>query len=146
MLSWLGKKLVTHNMERLNAGDPKPTLRMEHDGVTLHFPGDSTWSGAWRGKREVRPWLERFARVGVQIFADEVIVKGWPWHQTICVRGRTQLDAPSGERVYENRYVIWGRLTWGRMQEYEVYEDTQKPKALDDWLAAQEPPAVPASA
>jgi ketosteroid isomerase-like protein len=146
MLSWLGKKLVTYNMERLNAGDPKPTLRMEHEGVTLHFPGDSTWSGVWRGKREVRPWLERFARVGVQIFADEVIVKGWPWHQTICVRGRTQLDGPSGERVYENRYVIWGRLTWGRMEEYEVYEDTQKPKALDDWLAAHEPAAVATSA
>ena len=44
-----------------------------------------------------------------------------------------------GERIYENRYVIWGRLAWGRMQEYEVYEDTQKAKALDDWLAVHEP-------
>ncbi len=144
MLSWLGGRLVTYNMKRLNAGDPKPTLRMEDEGVTLHFPGESTWSGVWRGKHEVRPWLERFARVGVQIVADEVVVQGWPWRQTICVRGRTHLDGPSGERVYENRYVIWGRLAWGRMQEYEVYEDTQKPKALDEWLAVHEPPAVPA--
>jgi hypothetical protein len=31
--------------------------------------------------------------------------------------------------------VIWGRLAWGRLKEYEVYEDTQKAKALDDYLA-----------
>jgi ketosteroid isomerase-like protein len=143
VLSWLGEKLVKHNMKRLNAGDPEPTLRMEDEAVTLHFPGDSTWSGVWQGKREVRPWLERFARVRLQIFADEVIVKGWPWNQTICVRGHDCLNDPSGERIYENRYVIWGRMAWGKMQEYEVYEDTQKAKALDDWLAVHEPPAVP---
>ena len=39
--------------------------------------------------------------------------------------------------------MIWGRMAWGKMQEYEVYEDTQKAKALDDWLAVHEPPAVP---
>jgi ketosteroid isomerase-like protein len=143
MLSWLGTKLVRYNMRRLNAGDLEPTLRMEDEDVTLHFPGDSTWSGVWQGKRQVRPWLERFARVGLQIFADEVIVKGWPWNQTICVRGHDSLSDRSGERIYENRYVIWGRLAWGKMQEYEVYEDTQKAKALDDWLSVHEPPAVP---
>jgi hypothetical protein len=36
--------------------------------------------------------------------------------------------------VYENRYVIWGRMAWGKLREYEVYEDTQKAKALDEWL------------
>ena len=40
-----------------------------------------------------------------------------------------------GERVYENRYVIWGRLRWGLLREYEVYEDTQRAKALDEYLA-----------
>jgi len=58
------------------------------------------------------------------------------------VRGHDHLDSPSGERIYENRYVIWGRLAWGKMQEYEVYEDTQKAKALDDWLAVHEPVAA----
>jgi hypothetical protein len=47
--------------------------------------------------------------------------------------------SPAGETVYANRYVIWGRMAWGRMREYEVYEDTQKLPALDEYLAAGAP-------
>lgn len=46
----------------------------------------------------------------------------------------TKLEG-KGERVYENRYVIWGRIAWGLLREYEVFEDTQKAKALDEHLA-----------
>ena len=60
-----------------------------------------------------------------------MILQGFPWNQTICIRGTDHLDTPEGERVYENRYVIWGRIAWGKLREYEVYEDTQKTEALD---------------
>jgi hypothetical protein len=53
---------------------------------------------------------------------------------TMCVRGRDQLRSDAGELVYDNRYVIWGHLSWGRLKRYEVYEDTQKTAALDRWL------------
>jgi ketosteroid isomerase-like protein len=142
MLSWLAKQLVSHNMNRLNAGDPAPTLRLDAQDVRFSFPGDSSWSGQFHGKRELRPWLERFARVGLQIFADEVVVKGFPWNQTVCIRGHDHLDSPARERVYENRYVIWGRMAWGKLREYEVYEDTQKATALDRWLSDNERPAL----
>jgi len=142
MFSWLAKQLITYNMRRLNAGDIRPVLRMEADDVTLHFPGRSTWSGVHRGKAQVRPWLERFARVGIQIFADEVVVKGFPWNQTVCIRGHDHLRDGAGGTVYENRYVMWCRLRWGRITEYEVYEDTEKAAALDDYLIAHEQPAI----
>jgi ketosteroid isomerase-like protein len=138
MQSWLGKKLVRYTMRNLNAGNVKPTLRMDAKDVELTFPGDSSWSGVLKGKREIRAWLERFARVGLQIAADEVIVKGFPWRTTIAIRGTDHLDAPDGERVYENRYVIWGQLKWGRLKRYEVYEDTIKAGALDQWLEGRE--------
>ena len=80
-------------------------------------------------------WLERFVRTGLQIFPDEVVVKGFPWRMTICVRGTDYLRSAEGEMVYENRYVIWGHARWGRMTDYEVYEDTEKPLELDAWLA-----------
>jgi len=139
MVSWLTSKVLAYNLKQLNAGNPEPTLRLDADDVVLHFPGDSSWSGDVRGKDAVRGWLERFVRVGFQIFADEVVVKGPPWRQTLCIRGHDYLRSPSGELVYENRYVIWGRLQWGRLREYEVYEDTQKARALDDYLAVHEP-------
>jgi ketosteroid isomerase-like protein len=136
MLSWLAKKTIARNMAKASAGDLGPTLRLDAEDVRFRFPGDSSWGGELDGKAELEPWLRRFAEVGIQIYPDEVVLKGFPWRQTICIRGRDHLDSPDGERVYENRYVIWGRISWGKLREYEVYEDTQKSKELDGYLAS----------
>jgi ketosteroid isomerase-like protein len=136
MLSWLAKRLIARNMAKAREGDIGPTLRMDAEDVRFRFPGDSSWATELRGKDELERWLQRFADVGIQIHPDEVIVKGFPWRQTICVRGHDYLDSADGERVYENRYVIWGRISWGLLREYEVYEDTQKSKELDHYLAS----------
>ncbi len=135
MLSWLAKKMISRNMAKAREGDIGPTLQMDAEDVRFRFPGDSSWAVELEGKDELEPWLQRFADVGLQIYPDEVILKGFPWNQTICVRGTDHLDAPDGRRVYENRYVIWGRIAWGKLREYEVYEDTQKTEALDEYLA-----------
>jgi ketosteroid isomerase-like protein len=136
MLSWLAKKMIARNMAKASTGDLGPTLRMDAEDVSFRFPGDSSWGGEFNGKTELEPWLRRFAEVGIQIYPDEVVLKGFPWKQTICVRGRDHLNSPDGKRVYENRYVIWGRLSWGLLRDYEVYEDTQRSKALDGYLAS----------
>jgi ketosteroid isomerase-like protein len=137
MLSWLAKLMLSRNMARLREGDYQPLLRLDADDVRLRFPGTSSWSGDIEGKQDLEGWLQRFTDAGIQIFADEVVVKGFPWNTTLCVRGTDHLDSPQGERVYENRYVIWGRLSWGRLKEYEVYEDTQRASALDDYLESR---------
>jgi ketosteroid isomerase-like protein len=135
MLSWLGKKMISRNMTRAREGDIGPTLQMDAEDVRFRFPGDSSWATELEGKEELAKWLRRFADAGLQIYPDEVILKGFPWNQTICVRGYDYLDTAEGKRVYENRYVIWGRIAWGKLREYEVYEDTQKTEALDEYLA-----------
>ncbi len=142
MFSWLAHRVLSFQMARLRRGDMRPVLLIDAPDVRLDFPGDSSWAPGARGKVEHERWLRRFVDVGLQIYPDEVIVKGFPWRQTLCVRGRDHLHAPDGELVYENRYVMWGRLAWGRLKEYEVYEDTQKSKALDEWLERHEPVAV----
>lgn len=134
MQSWLGKKLLSYGMRRLRQGDRRPILFLEHPRVRLTFPGRSSWSGVFDGKAEVARWLRRFTDAGLQIVPDEVVVKGMPWNSTVCVRGRDHLDSPEGRRVYENRFVIWGHMVWGRLRDYEVYEDTRQPEALDDYL------------
>jgi ketosteroid isomerase-like protein len=137
MLSWLAKRMIARNMAKASEGDLGPTLRMDADDVRFRFPGNSSWSGEITGKAYLEPWLRRFAEVGIQIYPDEVVLKGFPWKQTICIRGRDHLDSPEGERVYENRYVIWGHISWGLLRDYEVYEDTQKARVLDEYLASQ---------
>lgn len=135
MLSWFAKKLITRNMEQISAGNIQPLLRMDAKDVRFRFPGDSSWATELEGKDRLEPWLRRFAGAGIQISPDEVVLQGFPWKQTICIRGTDYLDSPEGERVYENRYVIWGHLRWGLLRDYEVYEDTQKARKLDEYLA-----------
>ncbi len=139
MISWLTKQLISRVMERTRAGDIRPALALDRKDMEFVFPGKNSWSGHFRGKDGHRRWLERLVRVGVKTGVDEVAVSGFPWNQTVAVRGRSWWDNSSGERIYENRYVIWGHLRWGRMKSYEVYEDTEKAQALDEYLEAHEP-------
>ena len=138
MLSWLAKQILSRNMARLRAGDYRPLLRGDAKDVRFRFPGDSSWATELQGKQELERWLQRFVRAGIQIFPDEVVVKGPPWKMTLCVRGTDHLKTRAGETVYENRYVIWGRMSWGLVKEYEVYEDTQQSVALDEYLAVRD--------
>jgi hypothetical protein len=135
MLSWLAKKLLARDMARLRAGDYRPQLSRVAEDVRFRFPGTSSWATELQGKKDLERWLQRFVRVGLQIYPDEVVVKGPPWNATLVVRGPIHLKSPAGETVWENRYVIWGRMSWRLLREYEVYEDTEKSTALDEYLA-----------
>ena len=138
MRSWIAKKVLSYNMARIRAGDTGPTLRLDARDVRFRFPGDSSWATELQGKEQLSRWLDRFVDAGLQIYPDEVVVKGPPWNTTLCVRGTDHLDAPDGTRVYENRYVIWGHLRWGLLKDYEVYEDTTKTAALERYLEARD--------
>ena len=143
MQSWLAKKLL-QLMKELSAGNIRPTLRLDARDVELTFPGDSSWSGVFRGKEQLKAWLERFVRVGLQIAADEVVVKGFPWSTTVCVRGTDHLDDARRRARLREPLRDLGPHAWGRLKRYEVYEDTQKPKALDSaWLDAPAQPSQP---
>jgi hypothetical protein len=102
MLSWLAGKMIARNMAAIRAGDLGPTLALEADDIEFTFPGDSSFAPGASNKREHQQWLERFAELGLQIYPDEVILKGFPWRQTICVRGHIHLDDPEDGRVYDS--------------------------------------------
>jgi len=139
MVSWLTMKLISFVMASTRAGNIRPTLLLDARELRFVFPGDNSWSGVYNSREEHRRWLQRLVRVGVMTEPDEVAVSGFPWNMTVAVRGRSWRDTPEGERIYDNRFVIWGKLRWGKLREYEVYEDTQKAKALDAYLEANEP-------
>jgi ketosteroid isomerase-like protein len=139
VFSWLAKAMIRRNMARLNEGDQGPVVRLDAPDIRFRFPGDSSWATEIRNRDDHARWLQRFIDAGLQLEADEVIAQGPPWKTTLCVRGISHLDTEDG-RVYENRYVMWGRIAWGRLREYEVYEDTQAARKLDDYLAARDAP------
>lgn len=137
MFSWLAERILTRSLNRLNAGDPGPLLRLDAKDVHFRFPGDSTWAADLHGKPELERWLRRMIATGLQHQPEQVVAQGPPWNMTVCLRGIDHLSTTEDGTVYSNRYVIWGRMAWGLLREYEVYEDTQKAKALDDYLDAR---------
>jgi ketosteroid isomerase-like protein len=137
MFSWAAKRVLDRAYERLNEGDPSLVLRLDADDVHFRFPGRSSWTADVRGKAEVERWLRRMISTGLQHAPEQVVVQGPPWNMTICLRGTDHLRTPAGETVYANRYVIWGRMAWGTLRDYEVYEDTQKLPAFDEYIGAR---------
>ena len=133
--SWLARRMVTRSLAALNQGDVRPMLRMESPGVHFRFPGSSSWAIDAVGRDQVEGWLRRMTATGLQHQAEDVVAVGPPWRMTLILRGIDRCDAPGGVTVYDNRYVIWATAKWGRITDYEVYEDTEKLTAFDAYLA-----------
>jgi hypothetical protein len=132
--SWALRRGLDYNLARLRAGDPKPLLRFYADDVRFRFPGDSSWAAAIASKPELERWIGRYLEAGLELHPDQIVVSGPPWKTTFCIRCHDHATSPEGEIVYANRAVIWGRMSWGKVREYEVHEDTQKSAAFDAYL------------
>jgi len=59
---------------------------------------------------------------------------GPPWDTTICLRFTDRCTAPDGTIVYTNRGMVFGKIAWGKITYYVVYEDTQKVAEFDEYL------------
>jgi hypothetical protein len=145
VISWLAKRILSHNMAKLRAGDYRPPLRGEAKDVRFRFPGTSSFATELEGKEALEQWLRRFVDIGPADLFRRNAAQGPPWRSTLCVRGKVFLDDASGEQVYNNRYVIWGRMAWGLIREHEVYEDTEQATACDHYLATREQPTPSAA-
>lgn len=132
---WMVKRTLRAHMR----GDIDTLLKSYAPDVVFRFPGNNSWAGTYRGIDEVRPWLERFHRVGLRLEVDEILIGGWPWDTKVAMHFTDSLRLPDGTIVYENTGFIYARGSWGKIRSYEVVEDTEKVAALDEWLATNEP-------
>jgi ketosteroid isomerase-like protein len=133
------RRLLRSTAERLMSGDVDAFLRFYADDATLTFPGENSWGPVYRGKDEIRGFLERFLRVGLRGELLDIAVSGPPWDTTVFVRFDDRASAPDGTVVYENRAVILLKGRWGKVVSEEVFEDTERVAAFDRWLEANEP-------
>ena len=141
MYGWIVRSMMRRVLRRREEGDLAPLLSTLADDVHFVLPGDSSWAGDFRGKKELEPWLRRFAEVGLRVEVQKIDVTGWPWGTTVFLHFTDHLTDPDGKVVYENRGVIVGEVVWGKIKSYEVFEDTQKVAALDRYLDSQKTPA-----
>ena len=139
MLSWLAEKMIARNMRSIRAGDPGPTLAMDADDVKFTFPATAR---SRRGQAISASWsngLTASSGSGCRSTPMRCSSRGSPGARRSASAAHIHLDDPDDGRVYDNRYVIWGRIAWGKLREYEVYEDTEQSRKLDEYLARDRP-------
>jgi hypothetical protein len=81
-------------------------------------------------------------QVGLRLEPHEMLVAGSPWDTTVCLRFTDTCTAPDGAIVYTIRGVIFGKIAWSKITSYELYEDTEKVVALDEYVASLESTAL----
>ena len=134
MYSWLVGRVAAFLIGRLNAGDPRPIVRMfARDGV-LVFPGRSSFAGEHRGRPAVTAWFERFVALRPRFEIHDVGAAGPPWNLRAYVHFTDRIELPDGGPSYVNHGVIRLRMRWGFVVEDRTYLDTQAVAALDERL------------
>jgi len=117
------RALLTAIFEGLAEGDGRAFNAALADEAVWHVTGSNVWSGAYRGKADIRERLLKplVARVGVvRSIADRILVDG-DWAAVQFHGDNRTLD---GQR-YDNRYVFILRLDQGRIVEITEYMDTE---------------------
>lgn len=133
-IAWLTRR----NVAALRDGDPEPLLRMFAEDAVLVFPGEHSWGRTYRGKAEIRGFLERFVAVGLSGETKAILVQGPPWRTEIAVEFDDEARDPDGTVAYENRALIRLTARWGRIVREETFEDTQRVVSFDEHLAARD--------
>jgi len=109
-------------------------LRSYANDVRFVFPGNNSSASGFRRKEAVASWLRRFHDAGLKIHPHEIVVGGPPWNTSVCIGITDWATGADGDVIYENRAVLFGKIQWGKITFYEVYEDTEKvQRRLQPW-------------
>ena len=144
MYKLIVRRIVRKTFARLSTGDYEGIVKQFRAQSRFMFAGDHALGGERRGQEAVREWFAEMLRrfPGIQIVPREVVVNGWPWNTVIATH--LEISAPrAGGREYRNEGMQLLRLSWGRVVEDLIFEDTL---ALDRELRRTEHSSEPLGA
>ena len=120
------KLMIRRVLRHHQAGNVDALLKFYGDDLRFVFPGKNSWAGEFQGKKALESWLRRFHRAGLKLEPHEIVVGGFPWNTTVCIRITDQATDSDGKVVYENRAVLFGKVRWGKMVFYEVMKTRKR--------------------
>ena len=125
MYKFMVRRIVRQTLRRLSMGDYEGVVNKFRPQSRFLFAGDHALGGERRGQEEARAWFAEMLRrfPGIQIVPQDVIVNGWPWNTVVATH--LVISAPrAGGRQYRNEGMQLLRLSWGRVVEDLIFEDT----------------------
>lgn len=138
MLSWLAGILMRWTYRQINAGNVDAVLKLVAEDVVFTFPGNNRWSGTYHGKAELEGFIRRLVDLGLQFEVHDTIAKRFPWNVTVAVVISDKATDPDGTVRYANRAVEVWKARWGKIVSGELFEDTEKATAWDEYLKAHD--------
>jgi ketosteroid isomerase-like protein len=127
MYKFFVKRKVRKALAALSAGDADGIVQQFRPQSRFMFAGEHALGVDLRGPEAVRRWFGEMHRrfPGIQIVPVDVVVNGWPWNTTVATH--LVITAPrAGGRTYRNEGMQLLRLSWGRIVEDLIFEDTQR--------------------
>ena len=136
MYKLIVRRIVRRSFAGLSKGEYEPIVKQFRPQSRFMFAGDHALGGERRGQEDVREWFREMLRrfPGIQIVPRDIVINGWPWNTVIATHLMISAPRPGG-REYRNEGMQLLRLSWGRVVEDLIFEDTL---ALDAELRRSE--------
>jgi ketosteroid isomerase-like protein len=119
------RRIVRRTLARLSKGEYEHIVSKFRPQSRFMFAGEHELGGERRGPEAAREWFRHMLRrfPGIQIVPREIIVNGWPWNTVVATHLVISAPRPGG-REYRNEGMQLLRLSWGRIVEDVIFEDT----------------------
>jgi ketosteroid isomerase-like protein len=125
MYKLIVRRIVRRTFARLSKGEYEQIVKQFRPQSRFMFAGEHALGGERWGQDAVREWFADMQRrfPGIQIVPREIVVNGWPWNTVIATHLMISAPRPGG-REYRNEGMQLLRLSWGRVAEDLIFEDT----------------------
>lgn len=131
------RRNVRNGFAQLSQGNPKPVLSLFAPNILLTFAGNHALGAEVRGLEKARQWFERMLRIfpDLHIKPTSIWVSGWPWNTLVVTHFEVSAQLPG--RAYSNAGIQLLRLSWGKILEDRLIEDTVLLQEALNYLAAR---------
>jgi ketosteroid isomerase-like protein len=125
MYKLIVKRIVRRTFAGLSRGEYEPIVKQFRPQSRFMFAGQHALGGERYGQEAVREWFQEMQRrfPGIRIVPQDIVVNGWPWNTVIANHFTISAPRPGG-REYRNEGMQLLRLSWGRVVEDLIFEDT----------------------
>lgn len=138
MYKLIVKRVARQTFAALSRGDYEAPLKKFAPDAHFRFAGENALGCDLHRVEDVRSWFQRAFRLfpDLRFEVHDVLVNGWPWRTLVASHFSVHATMRDGT-PYENRGMQLLVLSWGRVLEDFIYEDTQHVSAALNELAAQ---------
>jgi ketosteroid isomerase-like protein len=117
---------------QLSLGNWRPIVDGLGRPFSYRFAGVSPLSGSRNRRASMEAWFVRLLKLFplAQFEVGEIVVNGMPWNTRVMthvrIRARVPLSAAKTLSPYENEFMQFLRIRWGKVVQVITIEDTQK--------------------